>query len=173
MQDNNPYQAPGANVYDVAAEGADETNPFSPAGRFGRLSYIAWTTLVGILFNIISVIFAGGVAALADPAVAGGSLLLLGVISLAFMVVYALFGIRRLHDINASGWWLLLLLVPVANIILALVMLIKSGTIGGNNFGAPRITRTWEKVVGIIGIVFMALAVVGIIAAIALPMMMA
>jgi uncharacterized membrane protein YhaH (DUF805 family) len=172
MQNNDPYQAPGAQVYDVAAEGTDETNPFSPSGRFGRLSYIAWNTLVGVLFNIITGIFVGGITAIQEGAVAGGGMILLLVLLVAVLVVYVLFGIRRLHDFNASGWWLLLMLVPVVGIILGLVMLFKAGTIGANNFGPARITPAWEKVVGIIGIVLF-LGLVGIIAAILLPMFMA
>jgi uncharacterized membrane protein YhaH (DUF805 family) len=167
MQNNDPYQAPGAQVYDVAAEGADETGPFSPSGRFGRLSYLAWTSLVGVVFNIITIVFAGGLVAMQDGNAAGGTMALLVVISLAAIVVYVLFGIRRLHDINASGLWLLLFLVPIANLVLGLMMLFKAGTVGANNFGPARITRTWEKVVGIICIVFMAL---GLVAAILLPM---
>jgi uncharacterized membrane protein YhaH (DUF805 family) len=171
METNDPYQAPGANVYDVAAEGVDETGPFSPAGRFGRLSYIAWTTVMNIVVNIVSMVFAGGFAAAQEPSLASGAMLLLVGLMVAFLVVWVLFSIRRMHDINASAWWLLLLLVPVVNIILLLVLLIKAGTAGANNFGPPRITPTWEKVVGIIGIVFMVIGLVMIVAIIAtIPM---
>ena len=43
--------------------------------------------------------------------------------------------IRRLHDKDKSGWWYLLALVPIANILL-LVWFCQKGTEGDNRFGA-------------------------------------
>ncbi|MBE8596505.1 DUF805 domain-containing protein [Xenorhabdus sp. BG5] len=46
--------------------------------------------------------------------------------------------VRRLHDINCSGWWFLLAFVPVASIILFVFTLLE-GTQGDNEYGAdPR-----------------------------------
>ena len=53
-----------------------------------------------------------------------------GVIVLAVM-----FGKRRLNDLNRSGWWLALNLVPITNILLALYMMFAPGKKGPNNFG--------------------------------------
>ncbi|NBR92888.1 MAG: DUF805 domain-containing protein [Actinobacteria bacterium] len=39
-------------------------------------------------------------------------------------------GVRRLHDIDKRGWWLLL---PIVNI----VLLARSGGTGENRFGPP------------------------------------
>lgn len=43
--------------------------------------------------------------------------------------------IRRMHDINKSGWFILLNLVPFIGFIIVLVMLIEKGTLGKNRFG--------------------------------------
>ena len=42
--------------------------------------------------------------------------------------------VRRLHDINKSGWWALMSLVPILNLIL-LVFCCMDGTKGENRFG--------------------------------------
>ena len=42
--------------------------------------------------------------------------------------------VRRLHDINKSGWWALISLVPLLNLIL-LVFCCMDGTKGENRFG--------------------------------------
>ena len=42
---------------------------------------------------------------------------------------------QRLHDIGASGWWQLLNLVPVANFVLFLVLLLAPGQDYDNRFG--------------------------------------
>jgi uncharacterized membrane protein YhaH (DUF805 family) len=44
---------------------------------------------------------------------------------------------RRLHDTDRSGWWQLLLFIPVIGWILLLVWLCEPGTPEGNRFGWP------------------------------------
>lgn len=44
--------------------------------------------------------------------------------------------IRRLHDINKSGWWIILKLIPIANLLL-LYWLIIRGDSKINTFGSP------------------------------------
>lgn len=171
MAQNNPYQAPGAKVYDVSpdGEGFDETSPFSPNGRFGRLSYLAWGTLVNIVLIVIIVVIAGGAAAMQQQAMTGGPIVL--VFQLIGLVVAILFSIRRFHDINASGWWSISIVVPIVNIVAILILLLKPGSIGANDYGPARVTPTWEKVVGYIGIGFMILALIGVVAALVIPML--
>ena len=45
-------------------------------------------------------------------------------------------GMRRLHDTNRSGWWLLLNLVPIAGQIVLTIWMFERGTVGENRFGA-------------------------------------
>lgn len=48
--------------------------------------------------------------------------------------------IRRLHDINKTGWWYLLIFIPIINIFIIFVFLYwfcKKGTAGDNNYGPP------------------------------------
>lgn len=52
-----------------------------------------------------------------------------------FNIGYIWVGIRRLHDINASAWWILVAIIPIANAVLALVLLFRGGTEGENRFG--------------------------------------
>lgn len=44
--------------------------------------------------------------------------------------------IRRLHDLNKGGWWLLLAFVPVVNFIFMLYVWLMPGTVGWNDYGA-------------------------------------
>ena len=43
--------------------------------------------------------------------------------------------VRRLHDINRSGWWILISFVPLVGAILLLVWHCSKGTQGDNRFG--------------------------------------
>jgi uncharacterized membrane protein YhaH (DUF805 family) len=57
------------------------------------------------------------------------------------------FAVRRIHDINWSGWLALLLFIPVVGIIFALIILLKKGTDGTNTYGPPQSDRKlWQTV---------------------------
>ena len=56
------------------------------------------------------------------------------VVSLGLLIPSISVGVRRLHDIDKSGWMYLLAIVPIANIVL-LVFLCLDGTQGNNRFG--------------------------------------
>ncbi|HFF3761905.1 DUF805 domain-containing protein [Stenotrophomonas forensis] len=55
---------------------------------------------------------------------------------LAVIVPLIAVTVRRLHDTDRSGWWYLLMLVPVVGLVV-LVFLLLPGTPGENRFGAP------------------------------------
>ncbi len=63
----------------------------------------------------------------------------LGVFSPLFSLAIFLPGlcvaVRRLHDRDMSGWWVLLNLIPGIGFIILLVILIAPGTDGPNRFG--------------------------------------
>ena len=52
-----------------------------------------------------------------------------------FMTVYPFVAIRRMHDLNKSGWWFLIGFIPLIGWIIMLVWLCSRGTIGDNRFG--------------------------------------
>lgn len=93
-------------------------------GRARRQEYWMFT-LVNI---IISVVLVGIFSAIKLPFVAN-------LYSLAVLVPSIAVGVRRLHDIDKSGWFLLLALVPLVNIWL-IVLLATEGTKGSNQYGA-------------------------------------
>lgn len=45
--------------------------------------------------------------------------------------------VRRLHDTDRSGWWLLLNVVPLIGWIVLIIWYAQRGTEGGNRFGEP------------------------------------
>lgn len=170
MESTNPYQAPTADISAIpVTEDYDQSSPLSPKGRFGRLSYLAWAivTNIGVQF-ILSELFRGlmGPAGVPTTPTMWVVLIALGVVSAIPLI---LFGIRRLHDFDASGWWSVLFLVPLANFFLGLALLFRAGDEGPNRFGPPRHTRLWEKVVGYIAIGIIVLGVVGFLAALLIP----
>lgn len=47
--------------------------------------------------------------------------------------------IRRLHDLDRSGWWILLFLIPLIGAIILIVWFCSKGTDGPNRFGPDRL----------------------------------
>lgn len=43
--------------------------------------------------------------------------------------------VRRLHDVNRSGWWLLFLFLPIVGWIVLFVFTLLPGTVGENDYG--------------------------------------
>jgi uncharacterized membrane protein YhaH (DUF805 family) len=58
------------------------------------------------------------------------------VYALAVLVPSLAVGVRRLHDTDKSGWFLLLGLIPCVGIIILIVFFATEGTRGPNRFGA-------------------------------------
>lgn len=44
--------------------------------------------------------------------------------------------VRRLHDIDNSGWWILISLIPLIGVIVLIVKFCTRGTAGPNRFGS-------------------------------------
>jgi len=53
--------------------------------------------------------------------------------------------VRRLHDIDKSGWWILISLIPFVGSIWLLVLMVQDGTNGQNKYGIdPRNPATFD-----------------------------
>lgn len=59
-----------------------------------------------------------------------------GLFNLAVIIPSIAVGIRRLHDIGKSGWWLLIGLVPFIGIIILFVFFLMDSQPGPNQYGA-------------------------------------
>ena len=65
-----------------------------------------------------------------------GSSGVLGILyALAVLIPGIAVSIRRLHDTNRSGWWLLIALVPLIGTIALIVFLVQDGQPGENQYG--------------------------------------
>jgi uncharacterized membrane protein YhaH (DUF805 family)/ribosomal protein L40E len=99
---------------------------FTTEGRTNRWKYFLQILLPAILGG-----FGGKVMGSGNP-----EEFAIGFFLAILANILALFpAVRRLHDINASGWWFILSLVPVANFVLGVVLLFVKGTEGENRYG--------------------------------------
>ncbi|HEY1728403.1 MAG TPA: DUF805 domain-containing protein [Candidatus Baltobacteraceae bacterium] len=95
------------------------------SGRAGGTEYW-WFVLFG------TIVF--GLASLLDHALFERDALFWA-ISLVFLMPYLAVAVRRLHDTNRSGWWLLLIFVPLVGNIVLLIWFCTPSSSGPNRFG--------------------------------------
>jgi uncharacterized membrane protein YhaH (DUF805 family) len=100
-------------------------------GRAGRPEYW-YFTLIYFLASIVLVVL----DAIAGTFAAGSGVgLLSGIFSVALALPVLAVTVRRLHDTGRSGWWLLIVLVPLIGAIVLVVFTLQAGTEGANRFG--------------------------------------
>jgi uncharacterized membrane protein YhaH (DUF805 family) len=105
---------------------------FSPRGRINRAKY--WLFVV-VSFAILSVLGAAMAVVSLDRIRSGvgfpiGGMIAIGIVYLVLLVIGIFVGIKRLHDRDKSGWWLLVFyLVPM-------VLSGISGILSRNGIGA-------------------------------------
>lgn len=58
-----------------------------------------------------------------------------GVVYLALLLPLISVGVRRLHDIGKSGWWLLIGFIPLIGGLVLLYFYVKPGDAGSNEYG--------------------------------------
>ncbi|MFP1683897.1 DUF805 domain-containing protein [Alloalcanivorax sp. C16-1] len=162
-----PYRSPAAPDGDAPTHAA--TEPFAFRGRLGRLRYFAYLGLVMLVLYLLltfaSVLTAGATRSEPSAVVGVVALLLMAVATFAACV----YGIRRLNDLNRSGWLILLGFVPLVNLLLALILLFVPGTPGDNRYGPRPPANGTGVILGAVAAALVTLAMIGILAAVALP----
>ena len=102
-------------------------------GRSRRKEYWMFLLLSIGIYIIASIL--DGIAGL-NGMIAGRYGPITTLVALGLLVPTLAVSVRRLHDSDRSGWWLLLGLVPLVGEIIVLVFMVLEGTRGANRFGA-------------------------------------
>jgi uncharacterized membrane protein YhaH (DUF805 family) len=100
-------------------------------GRSRRKEY--W---LFVLFNLIIALVLGfidGALGLADTETGYGPLGL--IYALAVLVPSIAVGVRRLHDTDRSGWWLLIVFIPIIGAVVLVVFFLIDSQPGSNRYG--------------------------------------
>jgi uncharacterized membrane protein YhaH (DUF805 family) len=97
------------------------------SGRANRPQYW-WFTLTAIIISVVLQVLTNAASIFGLIAV---------IYSLAVLIPSIALAVRRLHDINKSGWWLLITFIPIIGFIILIVWAATRGTEGENDHGAP------------------------------------
>ncbi len=103
------------------------------SGRARRMEYWMFAVLnVGV--SVVSSILDG---VLGMSGMVGGLYGLLQLVAMLALIIPGIaVAVRRLHDQDKSGWWLLLVFIPLLGGLVLLVFMFLEGTSGSNRFGA-------------------------------------
>jgi uncharacterized membrane protein YhaH (DUF805 family) len=96
-------------------------------GRVGRQEFWMFTLFSFILYILLEVI---GIDA--------ATLL----VSLALSIPSLALSARRLHDIGKSGWWQLIVLIPIIGFIVLIVWCAQKTDPSSNIYGAPAVPKS-------------------------------
>jgi uncharacterized membrane protein YhaH (DUF805 family) len=110
---------------DAVKSGFDHYTKFD--GRASRPAFWWWflfLILVGIVVSII------------DSAIFGSTILSF-IVSLGLILPNLSVAIRRLHDTNRTGWWILIGFVPLIGFIVLLIFYLQQSDPGDNDYGPP------------------------------------
>ncbi len=167
---SNVYQTPEASLVGSVVDGAYQPKIFSFSGRIGRLRYLGYCFIVSLLGYVL--IISGTalmvMAGAGDKGAAQGmAVLLMAIVCIGMMVMTWGYMVRRLHDLNKNGWLSLLVLVPLANLVLALYLVFAAGSPGANSYGAAPVAN--PRGMFLLALIFPAIFLVGIFTTIAIP----
>jgi uncharacterized membrane protein YhaH (DUF805 family) len=102
-------------------------------GRARRAEYwwfVLFTVLVGIVASILDIALGTDF----DGSVTSSGVFNL-IVNLALVLPSLAVAVRRLHDTDRSGWWILIGLIPLVGAIVLLLFFVQDGTAGPNRFG--------------------------------------
>ena len=104
-------------------------------GRASRAEY--WYFFLAVLLLNVALTLLGLVF---SESVLGDLIELLSGVLLLFVLMPSIsIGVRRLHDVNKSGWWYLLILVPLIGPLVLLYWAIQVSDAGSNAYGDPEV----------------------------------
>ncbi|WP_409432573.1 DUF805 domain-containing protein [Litorimonas sp. RW-G-Af-16] len=95
------------------------------SGRSSRSEYWYWTLFTFVVSLALSFLT--------------GMVEIFGIVSMIFslgtLIPSIAVGVRKLHDIDKSGWWLLIAFIPLLGALYLIYLFVQRGTVGPNRFG--------------------------------------
>lgn len=101
-------------------------------GRAPRSEFWWWALFTFVVSIVLQ--FVDGSVLGADP-MQGDIQVLSSLWSLAVLLPSIAVAVRRLHDTDRSGWWYLLVFIPILGWLVLLYFFVLKGTEGQNRFG--------------------------------------
>lgn len=99
-------------------------NLFTFKGRIGRLKFVV------IVFSLILSISIYLTFFIEAP------FIISFVFMIGFLWIASATNAKRFHDFGLSGWWQMLIIIPIISLIVTALLVLKSGDAGANRYGS-------------------------------------
>ncbi|MDR4494899.1 MAG: DUF805 domain-containing protein [Nitrospirales bacterium] len=115
-----------------AGANAEQFSSFSFAGRITRSTFWTHMVLLSLIGGGLHIVFllSSGRGGFKGPEVIGYSILYTPILYLVLTT-----SVKRLHDLDKSGWVAVTLFIPILNIMILFILGLAPGTEGPNRFG--------------------------------------
>ena len=162
MNDQNVYQTPESEIVNKIND-FDVTKILAVSQRIGRIRWLGYNSLTFMILLSVQMLVLFTIGDMSNRGVPTTSVLDI-IIATVYIAAAIILTVRRLHDLNFSGWFTLFMIIPYLNIVFSLFLLFAPGTKGENEYGKEPMPNT-------IGIWFLAFIpfILGVLAAIAIP----
>ena len=114
------------------------------SGRSRRMEYWYFALFVIIISIVLSIID----LLIGTYHRTTGAGLLSSIFSLAILIPSIAATVRRLHDIDRTGWWVLIGLVPLIGWIVLLIFHVQDSTPGTNRYGSNPKSTEYQGMTG-------------------------
>lgn len=184
MAEVNPYQAPQSRIAEPENSDFAGIKIFSLSKRIDRVRFFLYGYGLYLLLVLLNLLFLWfGINFLGLEQINNPATLALGAGTvLACAIIWACLIVQRLHDFNASGWWLVVLIaLPVLRVFLAnalawvswlvfifilvfFLTLFMPGSEVANRFGKPPLPATRvEKILAYLLLFVLIVSILGVI----------
>ncbi|MGB5506354.1 MAG: DUF805 domain-containing protein [Sulfurovum sp.] len=106
-------------------------------GRSTRSEYwyfILFVFIISIILSLVDTLLINPALGM-TPAEATKSGLLAPIFALAVLLPKIAVAVRRLHDIGKSGWWYLIILIPIIGVLVLIYFWVQDSQVGENMYG--------------------------------------
>ena len=108
----------------------------------GRLNRAKFTAYFFLSFFVYAALFFAAYQFPSDSALR----VVLGILATAlYLLVLVPIVVKRAHDLNWSGTWFWLIIIPLAFLVFLVLIMVKDGTAGSNKYGEDPLGRKADQ----------------------------
>ena len=109
---------------------------FTAEGRLNRLRYLKYMIILALVMTAAKISTTAMITLLTGEPTGSFVMAVTTMLALIAGAGNIMLIIRRLHDLDKSGWFTLISFIPAVNIIFSIYLFFAPGTVGYNRFGA-------------------------------------
>jgi uncharacterized membrane protein YhaH (DUF805 family) len=107
------------------------------SNRIGRVEYLLWCSVPIVVGSVLADLIGLSIGVINFQSDDAAIRRVVTPVVLVVAVIILRAGVSRFHDICWSGWFVLLMFVPLLNLVIFLLLVLIPGQKAGNKYGDP------------------------------------